>query len=38
MNGESIILKCRQCSTKNRVPKDRMGEKPVFGMGRSNRI
>ena len=31
MSGESIILKCRQCGTQNRVPRSRMGEKPVCG-------
>jgi len=31
MDRESIILKCRQCGTQNRVPKSRMGEKPVCG-------
>jgi thioredoxin 2 len=31
MNGESIISICRQCGTKNRVPKERMGENPVCG-------
>ena len=35
MNGESIILKCHQCGAKNRVPKDRMGEKPVCGKCRA---
>ena len=31
MSGESIIQKCRQCGTQNRVPKSRMGETPVCG-------
>ena len=35
MNGESIVVKCRQCGTKNRVPKDRIGEKPVCGKCKS---
>ena len=31
MNRESIIVKCRQCGTKNRIPKSRMGEGPLCG-------
>jgi thioredoxin 2 len=31
MNRESVIVKCRQCGTKNRIPKSRMGEGPVCG-------
>jgi thioredoxin 2 len=31
MNRESSIFKCHRCGTKNRVPKDRIGEKPVCG-------
>jgi len=31
MNRESTIVKCRQCGTKNRIPKSRMGEGPVCG-------
>ena len=31
MNRESIIMKCRRCGTKNRVPKGRIGERPVCG-------
>jgi len=31
MNRESIIVKCRQCGTKNRIPENRMGEGPLCG-------
>jgi thioredoxin 2 len=31
MNGESIIATCHECGTKNRIPKSRMGEKPLCG-------
>ena len=35
MDRESIIRECPQCGTKNRVPKDRTGEKPVCGKCKS---
>lgn len=31
MNGNSVIVKCQRCGTKNRIPKDRVGEKPFCG-------
>ncbi len=31
MNGDSIITKCIKCGAKNRIPKNRMGERPVCG-------
>lgn len=31
MNRESIIATCHECGTKNRIPKSRMGEKPLCG-------
>jgi len=31
MNGDSIIAKCQKCGAKNRIPKSRMGERPVCG-------
>jgi thioredoxin 2 len=31
MNNESIIVRCNNCSTKNRIPKSRMGDRPVCG-------
>jgi len=31
MNRESIIAKCHQCGTKNRIPKSRIGENPLCG-------
>lgn len=35
MSRESIIVKCRQCGTKNRIPKGRSGERPVCGKCKS---
>ena len=29
MNQESIIIPCPNCNTRNRVPRDRLGDKPV---------
>jgi thioredoxin 2 len=31
MNNESIIVRCNHCSTKNRIPKSRIGDRPVCG-------
>jgi len=31
MNQDSIILRCNQCGTKNRIPKNRLGDRPVCG-------
>ncbi len=31
MSDESIIVRCPHCSTKNRVPKSRMKDRPVCG-------
>jgi thioredoxin 2 len=31
MSDESTIVKCRQCGTRNRIPKGRLGEKPLCG-------
>ncbi|MCG6877762.1 MAG: thioredoxin TrxC [Deltaproteobacteria bacterium] len=31
MNGDSIIAKCQKCGTKNRIPRNRMGETPLCG-------
>ncbi|MBW2364461.1 MAG: thiol reductase thioredoxin, partial [Deltaproteobacteria bacterium] len=28
---ESIIIKCAKCGTKNRIPKNRLNDKPVCG-------
>ena len=28
---ESVLIKCRSCGAKNRVPRDRLGDKPVCG-------
>lgn len=35
MNRESIIVKCGQCGTKNRVPKNRLGQGPLCGKCKS---
>jgi thioredoxin 2 len=35
MNGESIIVTCSKCGAKNRIPKGRLGEKPVCGKCRT---
>ena len=31
MNQESVIIQCKECKTKNRVPKARLNDKPVCG-------
>ena len=31
MNDDSIIIRCNNCSTKSRVPKSRVGDRPVCG-------
>jgi len=31
MDRESVVVKCHKCGTKNRIPKSRMGEKPICG-------
>ena len=31
MNNESVIVRCNNCSTKNRIPKSRIGDRPVCG-------
>jgi len=31
MNDETILLMCAQCGTKNRIPKQRIHERPVCG-------
>ncbi len=31
MNQESVIIQCKGCQTKNRVPKARLNDKPVCG-------
>lgn len=31
MNQESVIIKCKSCGTKNRVPKQRVKDRPVCG-------
>ena len=28
---ESVLIKCRSCGAKNRVPRERLGDKPVCG-------
>ncbi|MGD0624490.1 MAG: thioredoxin domain-containing protein [Thermodesulfobacteriota bacterium] len=35
MNSESVIVPCAQCGTKNRLPKDRWGERAVCGKCRT---
>jgi thioredoxin 2 len=35
MNSESAIILCAQCGTKNRIPKDRWGERAVCGKCRT---
>ncbi|MDB9823407.1 thioredoxin TrxC [Deltaproteobacteria bacterium] len=36
MGQESIIVECDNCGTKNRVPRDRLHEKPVCGKCKSS--
>jgi hypothetical protein len=31
MSGESLIVRCPKCGTKNRVPRNRWGEQPRCG-------
>ncbi len=31
MSNESIIIQCSNCGTKNRIPKNRLNEKPICG-------
>ncbi len=31
MNNEAITIRCPQCGTKNRVPKERWGDRPKCG-------
>ncbi len=31
MTGESVIIKCSNCGTKNRVPQNKIKEKPICG-------
>jgi len=31
MDSESLIVLCSQCGTKNRIPKERWGERAVCG-------
>ena len=31
MDQEGIVVRCRSCGTKNRIPKGRMGDRPVCG-------
>ena len=35
MNQESVILQCARCGTKNRVPRDRLKDRPVCGRCRA---
>jgi thioredoxin 2 len=35
MNSENVILLCNRCGAKNRVPKDRLRERPVCGKCRA---
>ena len=35
MSRENIIVKCRQCGAKNRIPKSRLRESPVCGKCKS---
>jgi len=35
MNSESVIVLCNRCGAKNRVPKDRLRERPVCGKCRA---
>ncbi len=31
MSQESMIIRCKKCGTKNRIPRDRLEDKPVCG-------
>ena len=31
MNGDSIIMQCPNCRTKNRIPKGRLNDRPICG-------
>lgn len=31
MNQDSLVLRCDNCGTKNRIPKTRLGDKPLCG-------
>ena len=31
MNPDSVIIRCGQCETKNRIPKQRLSDRPVCG-------
>ena len=35
MNPDSIILKCNQCGTKNRIPRNRLHDRPICGKCRT---
>jgi thioredoxin 2 len=35
MNRETVIVRCERCGTKNRIPKDRIGERAVCGKCRN---
>lgn len=36
MNPDSIIVKCNSCGTKNRIPKDRLHDRPICGRCRTS--
>jgi thioredoxin 2 len=36
MENDSIIITCPRCGTKNRLPKNRLGDKPVCGKCRAS--
>ncbi|MCD6295334.1 MAG: thioredoxin TrxC [Deltaproteobacteria bacterium] len=36
MDRESVIIRCRHCGVKNRIPKTRIGEGPVCGKCKSS--
>lgn len=35
MTQDSVILRCKQCGTKNRVPKQRLNDRPICGKCRA---
>jgi thioredoxin 2 len=35
MTPDSVILRCKQCGTKNRVPKQRLNDRPICGKCRA---
>ncbi len=35
MSSESVIVVCPQCGTKNRIPQDRRGDRPICGKCRA---